>query len=221
MEQQTEQLKRKRKLLLVLPLLLLPFITLAYWRLKADKTNNQQTSKIPSRALTPSLPGAKLKNVKPENKLSLYEDQKRDSATVKAHSPLQPAMVRINALGMDQYNRRAVRYQVIRLPLSMKVRSIKSWREINRQINRPEPETGLCSIIMLHPMRQAKRYADKLQKLMNTMNTKNAEDPEMKQLNGMLEKIMDIQHPERVAATIETTGKETMNRTVCTKRSGR
>lgn len=42
------------------------------------------------------------------------------------------------------------------------------------------------------------RDVDRLEKLMSTMQGGGSEDQEMKQLSGMLEKVLDIQHPQRV-----------------------
>jgi hypothetical protein len=39
---------------------------------------------------------------------------------------------------------------------------------------------------------------DRLQSMMEAMGKPADEDPEMKQISGTLEKILDIQHPERV-----------------------
>ena len=39
---------------------------------------------------------------------------------------------------------------------------------------------------------------DRLEQMMQVMNQSGGEDPELQQLNGMLEKILDIQHPGRV-----------------------
>ena len=49
------------------------------------------------------------------------------------------------------------------------------------------------------------RDIDRLEGLMQGMNQKDGEDPEMQQLNGMLEKILDIQHPDRVREKIKQT----------------
>lgn len=47
---------------------------------------------------------------------------------------------------------------------------------------------------------------DRLEQMMDmTRNGNGSEDPEMKQLNGMMEKILDIQHPERVKEKIKQT----------------
>jgi conjugative transposon TraM protein len=46
---------------------------------------------------------------------------------------------------------------------------------------------------------------DRLEKMMHSMSKSEGEDPELKQLNGMLEKILDIQHPDRVQEKIRQT----------------
>jgi len=49
-----------------------------------------------------------------------------------------------------------------------------------------------------------KQDVDRLEQMMGMMNnTTENEDPEMDQLNGLLEKILDIQHPERMQAKIQ------------------
>ena len=44
---------------------------------------------------------------------------------------------------------------------------------------------------------------DRLENMMQVMNEKGTEDPEMKQFGNMLDKILDIQHPERVKDRIK------------------
>jgi conjugative transposon TraM protein len=46
---------------------------------------------------------------------------------------------------------------------------------------------------------------DRLEQMMQSMNQPQGEDPELQQLNGMLEKILDIQHPDRVQEKIRQT----------------
>jgi conjugative transposon TraM protein len=44
---------------------------------------------------------------------------------------------------------------------------------------------------------------DRLENMMQVMNEKDTDDPEMKQLGNMLDKILDIQHPERIKDRIK------------------
>jgi hypothetical protein len=45
----------------------------------------------------------------------------------------------------------------------------------------------------------------KLEGLMSTMSTPPEPDPELQQLGGMLENILDIQHPQRVQERLKQT----------------
>ena len=69
---------RQRRALLILPLLVIPFLTLAFWALGGGKDSKQQQNS--SSGLNMQLPDAHLKNDKDENKLSFYEMAERDSA---------------------------------------------------------------------------------------------------------------------------------------------
>lgn len=46
---------------------------------------------------------------------------------------------------------------------------------------------------------------DRLENMMKMMGQKNGEDPEVQQLNTMLERILDIQHPDRVQEKVRQT----------------
>jgi hypothetical protein len=43
----------------------------------------------------------------------------------------------------------------------------------------------------------------RLENMIQVMNEKGGDDPEMKELNGTLDKILDIQHPERVKSRVK------------------
>ena len=67
---------RKRKFYLVLPLLALPFVTLAFWALGGGKTSEEAK---PATGLNLQLPDAKLKDDKNLDKLSFYNQADKDS----------------------------------------------------------------------------------------------------------------------------------------------
>src|SRR4051812_6337937 len=78
------QLLRKRKFLLGLPLLVLPFVTLLFWTLGGGKASNGQAHQTdPKQGLNTQLPDANLKEDKPLDKLSYYEKAASDSARRK------------------------------------------------------------------------------------------------------------------------------------------
>ena len=77
-EQRSQAFLRKRKTMLVLPLLVIPFITIAFWVLDGGK-GDAVKSDIQSAGLNLNLPDAKLKNDDAEDKLSFYEKAEKDS----------------------------------------------------------------------------------------------------------------------------------------------
>jgi len=75
--------------------------------------------------------------------------------------------------------------------------------EINKQINQPDNSTQTNSnpnqpATNNDSNEQFSTKVDGLQDMMQQMNGSPEADPEMRQLNGTLEKILDIQHPDRV-----------------------
>src|ERR1035437_5998130 len=72
------QFLRRRKMLLVLPLLILPFITLAFWALGGGSADTSQKT-VSSSGLNLQLPNAHLKDDKSETKLSFYEKADKNS----------------------------------------------------------------------------------------------------------------------------------------------
>lgn len=197
MKEQTEEQQQKReklkKFLLALPILVLPFVLMAFAVLgggKGDKTDQASSSK----GINTELPGAQFKNAKPEDKLSLYEQAARDSARSKnnAANPLFP---------LDKQSSTGTTNSSYGQSADASTAKInQKLAQINREINRPEPPATPVSNVNV-PEKSAE--TERLENLLKSMNNKNADDPEMKQLSGMLDKIMAIQNPGLVQAKIK------------------
>src|SRR5437762_11592661 len=70
---------RKRKMLMVLPLLVIPFLTMAFWAMGGGKKNDQ--NKLSTvQGLNLNLPDPKQKEDKLLDKLSFYDKADKDSA---------------------------------------------------------------------------------------------------------------------------------------------
>ena len=100
--QQSPAYLRKRKMMLVLPILALPFITMAFWALGGGK------SKMPDEpgsqlSLNLNLPDANLKEDKLNDKLSFYEKAEQDS--IKKVELLSRDPYYIKKEGSDQYDK--------------------------------------------------------------------------------------------------------------------
>ena len=74
--------------------------------------------------------------------------------------------------------------------------------ELNQQLNN-NVSTTKENPGQLEVSSVKKEDVDRLEGLMQHINKDSGNDPEMEQLNGMMEKILDIQHPERVKETIK------------------
>ncbi len=179
----------KRKLLLFLPLLLLPFLALAFYALGGGKGNAENGNPQASIGINTTLPGAQLQHQKPEDKMALYNKATRDSARTKANTSKNA----FAALGWDTTSLNKNKLQATNNAQANEAKITQRLAEINRQISKPEPvnhyqntytATGPTSPDM-----------DKLEKLLKQKSQANAPDPEMQQLNTMLDKIMQIQNP--------------------------
>ncbi|MDR6941382.1 conjugative transposon protein TraM [Mucilaginibacter pocheonensis] len=179
--------ERKRKMLLVLPALLLPFLALGFYALGGGKGDGQTVNQQASRGINTSLPGAQLKNEQPQTKMSLYDKAKRDSASARSTSNGNA----FAALGWDtasQHKTLATNpAQVNEAKINQKL------AEINRQINKPEPARPNTNNYMA--ANTSSPDLDRLEKLLKQKQAANQPDPEMQQLNTMLDKIMQIQNP--------------------------
>jgi len=179
--------ERKRRMLLVLPVLLLPFLALGFYALGGGKRDGQMQNQQASRGINTSLPGAQLQHEQPQTKMSLYDKAKRDSASAKS-SNNGNAFV---ALGWNTASTHktlaANSAQANEAKINQKL------AEINRQINKPEPVKPNANSYMA--ANTASPDLDRLEKLIKQKQTTNQPDPEMQQLNTMLDKIMQIQNP--------------------------
>ena len=196
MKQHSAQFLRKRRMLLILPLLILPFITFGFWQLGGGKGEVQQGTSI--KGINITLPNADLKNDKPKDKLGIYEQNKRDSAS-------QNGKEAISALGFDTAGHAAITNQnkgssAINSSENNESQINDRLKQIRQEINKPVKATN--SSMAHYPVDDPSSiYLDRLEKISKRRNPSQTEDPEMKQLSSMLEKIMDIQHPERVSNT--------------------
>jgi hypothetical protein len=75
----TPKMIRQRRFMLVLPLLALPFMTLMFWSLGGGKVNKAEAQSAKQAGFNIKLPDANLKDEKPMDKMSYYDQAKLDS----------------------------------------------------------------------------------------------------------------------------------------------
>lgn len=210
----SQQFLRKRKFMLLLPLLTLPFLTLAFWAMGGGQSNSQE-SRLGNAGLNLQLPEPKLADESRDSKLSFYDRAEEDSIKLRQEILNDPYYKgRTDSTEMTQ------RFTGIPLQSSYgnhlnpspyyppgandvsEARIYERLDALNKVIAQPatptiKAETTLPGSLHAPSENDFSAEVDRLQNMMQVMGDSEGEDPEMKQIAGVLDKIMDIQHPER------------------------
>lgn len=188
----TTQEERKRKMLLFLPLLVLPFLALVFYALGGGKGDGSLQAATVTKGINTELPGAKFQKGEAKNKMSLYNQAQRDSAAGKSKS----AAGAFAALGWDtaKYSHPAATPANSALDNEVKIK--ERLAQINKQINQPVPITKQPPADEAANTRSAD--LERLEKMLKQKQQNSEPDPQMQQLNTMLDKIMQIQNPALV-----------------------
>jgi conjugative transposon TraM protein len=210
--QQSQAFLRKRKMMLVLPLLVIPFLTMAFWALGGGKGNAGKTD-IQTSGLNLNLPDAKLKNDDDENKLSFYEKAEKDSIKLMEQMRNDPfynsskdsfatpvnEIEQMTTASASKYNQRLNTSPYSNSGINPEEKLMQKLTQLQTQINQPE-NTGneKSENINTNADDEFSQQVNRLETMMQGMNENGSEDLEIKQLGNTLDKILDIQHPERV-----------------------
>jgi hypothetical protein len=183
----TPKMLRQRKFLLGLPVLLIPFMTLLFWSLGGGK-GNAAKAETP-KGFNNQLPQAVLPGKNDLNKLSYYNQAKVDSQKRQQalqsdpYAKLAADSVRKSAgfAGLNKFGNTKVN-GFSGDPGAGEVKIYQQLAALQTAMNKPAavPVTTTPVVKTYEPIQ------------------KPAEDPDLKQMNGLLEKVLDIQHPERM-----------------------
>lgn len=199
---------KQRKLLLVLPLLVIPFLTLGFWALGGGKGEDKSVVNTPG--LNLDLPDARLKEDKLMDKLSFYEKADKDSMRMaewmrsdpyykRDTSPVFPhELEELTTMTAGKYNQRlnSSPYEGnANKPEDQLLQKLQLLEaEIKKNGSGYYEEKSTATL----PRNELSTELNRLEQLLKANNVSANEDPEMKQLEGTLDKILDIQHPQRV-----------------------
>ena len=215
-EKHSAKFLRQRKMMLVLPVLIIPFVTMGFWALGGGQGQTKNNLADNNKGLNLQLPDANLKDDKNADKLSFYNEADADSLKrdeLLRNDPYYKDSIisRRNKLMSDNGNllSTAPLYSGLNLSPYNKTADANEQRiyqkinEINKQINQPDNSIQSNSntnqpAANNDSNKQFSNEVDRLQDMMQQMDGSPDADPEMQQLNGTLEKILDIQHPDRV-----------------------
>lgn len=215
MQVENQKNERKRKLLLALPVLAFPFLTLMFWSLGGGQRNEAQGQET-KQGFNSELPSAK-NNEEPMDKMGFYtqaekEEMERskqmkkdpyynadlDSMRSAGEALLDFSKDSYQAIGgSNNFHRGSytepdetkVYEKLNALQAALKVPSEEKKVEVNSTTRNQD---GMSEDL------------DRLEQMVSRMNgNQGTEDPQMKQVNDVLERILDLQHPDRVQQRIK------------------
>ncbi|WP_207428924.1 conjugative transposon protein TraM [Pedobacter sp. SYSU D00535] len=178
---------RKRKFLMVLPLLVFPFMTMAFWALGGGKgMPDKDLAKQSKEGFNTDLPDAKFNLEEKNDKFSIYQISARESANADEESVFKGLAFPEDAGAVD--------------PNEQKIN--EKLAQITTELNRTTQSSGEpYSTTRIAANQQASNMGadvNRLENLMQSLQEGNEDDKEMAQLNSILEKVLEIQNPSRV-----------------------
>ncbi len=172
---------RQRKFLLVLPLLVLPFLTLAFWALGGGRGQFEAVSG-PHPGLDTRLPEARFSDHEKQDKFSVYETL---------------------AKRLDSGNFSSPDFAFKAAPESMAERHEERINErldrIRAELDRPADPGPVKAPPRQRPSAGLDQDVSRLEGLIRKIRSpaETAPDPEIRQLDAVLEKILEVQDPGR------------------------
>jgi len=206
MQQHSLQFIRRRRFLLVLPLLTIPFITGLLWALD-DKGRDEKRKEIQQdrHGLNPELPGAHLKDDRTSDKMDFYSDAQMDSVKRMEKERSQAFYGRrldgttVGSVSKDSLVSEPDGKASAEERISSKLRTLDAvmhstpervrWAEEGPQHypeGRPVDGAGM----------------ERLEKMMQRVKEEKEDDADMRQMNQVLDKLLRVQHPNLVKDSV-------------------
>lgn len=212
MEQNTKSLKalKHRKMLLVLPILALPFLTAIFWALGGGKMDAANSAAPQQKGFNLKLPNANLKEGLPLDKMNYYDLAALDSAKLDELIKKDPNYLSQSFQIDSTEDSSAVTQRKERLGLNKSVYRDPNEEKVHQKLEAlqkainiplavPEQNRDYTKIVKSNETSLHSNDVDRLEQMMQSMSDgQESQDPELQQLGGMLESILDIQHPNRV-----------------------
>jgi conjugative transposon TraM protein len=212
MKTHSQQFLRKRKLAMALPMLTMPFLTLIFWALGGGQATPGQAVAMNTAGLNLELPSAHFSPDEKTDKFSLYEESQRDSADFFEAVENDPYF-ELNTMVLEEKENDPF-FESVATPTSQDMDPNEAkvnekleliYRELNRTpietaaIQKQQPEESMVPPV---EHEQFGEDVNKLESMMEMIAESGEPDPEMVQMENMLDKILDIQHPDRVKERI-------------------
>ncbi|WP_294958546.1 conjugative transposon protein TraM [uncultured Flavobacterium sp.] len=213
---------KKRKMLLMLPIITLPFITLLFYTLAGGKAESETAENNEKKGFNFKLPMPKFKEDASLDKMSYYDKAAMDSVKLREQIKKDPNYSQGIGIELDSFPddlknfgfpRSKAGLNSVRLHDRSEQKVYEKLRALEKVISQPAAPNSYG-----HDMREFENYGSsksesddikKLEGLMSAMNAPQEADPELQQLGGMLENILDIQHPQRVQERLKQSAQNT------------
>lgn len=204
----------RRKFMLVLPLLTIPFLTMAFWALGGGADSGQSNRSMEQSGLNLELPDAKLKDEKERDKLGFYNKAEEDSIKLRQEMQSDPfyrngfdtTITPLNNLEPDFKSKlNSSLYQPSGTIDPTETKIYERIDALNKAIQQPSKTAIKDTEHTSSSQKTSGSFSnevDRLENMMGVMNNKGPDDPEINQLGVMLDKVLDIQHPERMKEKI-------------------
>ncbi len=180
------QKRDKRKVWLLVPLLVTPLLALGFYAMGGG---NAGKDPVVAKGINASLPDAAFKADGPTDKMGFYEKGAKDTASVAGSEKLAGNIGFVGKAGEDKT-----------AAIDAKLAALQ------KEISAPDVSPGSKTPASPQASKQKdvsmKSDVDRLEMLMKSMKEDKQADPEMDQMNLMLEKILDIQNPARAQGKV-------------------
>lgn len=178
----SEQFLKRRKFLTVLPLIVIPFVTVVFWLLGGG--SGGVVAVAPKTGLNTQLPDANVKSSSVLDKMSFYAMAAKDSLKRSEQERMDPnyagAVVVKTPVGSRGLNTSIG----VSKPDHTEEEINRKLKELRSRLDEP--------VIRKHAVASVETE-ERVQ-----LVTHHQVDPEMQEINNTLEKLLDVQHPERV-----------------------
>ncbi len=214
MKPHTQRFLQRRKFVMVMPMLVLPFVTGIFLALGGGQGVDGATTSSSSTGLNLQLPDAHFGNEE-LNKLALYDKAQRDSLKSKEERENDPYFD-LSTLEDEEVQEelQQPKGQADFVKAKQKTFTDPNEARVNQKLDELYRELNKANDPVVHnssgetipsstPDPQFSSDVQKLEEMMQMMQSGDGEDPEMQKLGGMLDKILDIQHPDRVRDKIK------------------
>ncbi|MEB2785496.1 conjugative transposon protein TraM [Algoriphagus persicinus] len=213
MKQLTEKQKKERKFLLALPILALPFLCLAFWAMGGG-TGDPTSIDKQQKGLNMTLPEAQVES-RPLNKLESYEQAEKRASQVREQRRMDPFVA--SSTEKEDTSHRSTAHTGQESTLRETENEVQEKLfALEKLLNQPnvqqEPEGQEIVSDESEALGQEVTSGDpdlqRLEALMASAIEPEMEDPEMERIDSMLDKLLDVQHPQRVHERMSQTNEQ-------------